>query len=60
MRWSTALMIAPFISLAVAISSVGSRLLVVNEDTTNEKKYSQFFSDLKSKLGACFDLKVGY
>ena len=50
MRWYAALLIAPFVSLAVAVSSAGSRLLVVNEDTTNEKKYSQFFSDLKSKL----------
>ena len=52
MRWSTALLLAPLLSLATAISSAGSRLLVVNEEAADEKKYSQFFDDLKGETTA--------
>ena len=49
MRWSTALLLAPLLSFVTALSSAGSRLLVVNEEAADEKKYSQFFDDLKGE-----------
>jgi hypothetical protein len=50
MRWFLALLVAPFVTLTVALSSAGSRLLVISEDSAEEKKYSQFFGDLKGRL----------
>ena len=59
MKWSLALFLAPVLHLAVALSSSGSRLLVVNEDSAEQKKYSKFFGDLKGKLSRFVALASG-
>jgi len=38
------------VGIVSALSSSGSRLLVVLEETTDKDKYSQFWGDLKCKF----------
>ena len=49
MRAVVSLLLAVLLSVASALSSAGSRLLVVLEDAGEKASYSQFFSDLEGR-----------
>ena len=47
MRWQAlSWLFLAFIGLAQAVSSVGTRLLVLIDEDDNQSRYSQFLSDL--------------
>ena len=50
MRWLFALLLAPFLTLTLALSSSGNRLVVISEDAAEQKKFSKLFGDLKGEL----------
>ena len=47
MRWVFPILIVGLLSLALALSSTGNRLLVVIEEAAEKDKYSQFWGDLE-------------
>lgn len=47
MRWLFSFTLLALLSLVQALSSSGSRLLVVIEEATETEKYSQFLRDLE-------------
>ena len=47
MRWLFSLLLLALLSLVQALSSSGSRLLVVIEEAAEKEKYSQFLGDLE-------------
>ncbi len=47
MRWSISLLLLGLLGLVQALSSSGSRLLVVLEDLADKSKYSKFLGDLE-------------
>ena len=51
MRWLFSLLFLAFITIVRALSSTGSRLLVVIEEASEKEKYSQFWGDLEGALG---------
>jgi len=53
MRWCLALLICCFLAVVNALSSSGSRLLAVLEDTDQKDLYSTLWADLKGKLNVC-------
>ena len=50
MRWLLALLSAALLGLVEGLSRTGSRLLVVNEESSELAKYSKFWADLEGKL----------
>ncbi|KAJ5992450.1 hypothetical protein N7451_008174 [Penicillium sp. IBT 35674x] len=49
MRWYLALLVSAFVAAVNALSSSGSRLLVVLDDTTDKSAYSILWSDLEGR-----------
>ncbi|KAJ5919896.1 hypothetical protein N7454_009731 [Penicillium verhagenii] len=49
MRWCLALLVSAFVASVNALSSSGSRLLVVLDDTTEKSAYSTLWSDLEGR-----------
>ncbi|KAJ5108523.1 hypothetical protein N7456_005198 [Penicillium angulare] len=49
MRWCLALLICAFVATVNALSSSGSRLLVVLDETTEKSTYSTLWSDLEAR-----------
>lgn len=47
MRWLTPLLLVALAGLGHALSSTGSRLLVVIEEAAEKAKYSTFWADLE-------------
>jgi hypothetical protein len=47
MRWFSFFLFSALWSLSLALSSSGSRLLVINEEKSEQDKYSQLWKDLK-------------
>lgn len=47
MRWSLSFLLFSFLAVVHALSSSGTRLLVVLEDATQKDLYSTFWEDLK-------------
>lgn len=58
MRWfpSLSLLFAGFLGLVQGLSSTGSRLLVVNEDSSELAKYSTFWADLEGNVEQLINL----
>ena len=50
MRWLLSLLALGLFAVVNALSSSGSRLLVVLEELAEKEKYSKFFGDLAGKL----------
>ena len=50
MRWLSFFISAALWSIAHALSSSGSRLLVINEDVPEQEKYGQLWKDLRGAL----------
>ena len=53
MRSLLSVLLLCFASIAAALSSSGSRLLVVLEDAAEKSKYSKFWKQLEGILGSC-------
>lgn len=53
MRWYLALLVSAFAAAVNALSSSGSRLLVVLDDTTDKSAYSILWSDLEGNQYQC-------
>jgi hypothetical protein len=53
MRWCLTLFICCFLAAVNALSSSGSRLLAVLEDTEQKDVYSTLWADLEGKLTLC-------
>ena len=51
-------MLAPFLTLTLALSSSGNRLVVISEDAAEQKKFSKLFGDLKGELAELIDEKA--
>ncbi|KAI2794034.1 hypothetical protein POX_a00624 [Penicillium oxalicum] len=49
MRWCLALLLCGFLAVVNALSSSGSRLLVVLDESTDQSAYSTLWSDLKGR-----------
>jgi len=54
MKSFLSLLLLGLISLVQALSSTGSRLLVILEEASDKTKYSSFFGDLECELGISF------
>lgn len=54
MRWLLPCLLLSVLGLAQALSSSGSRLLVVIEEAGEKDKYSNFWADLEGKLEASY------
>lgn len=52
MRWLFNYICLALVSVVLAISSTGSRLLVVIEEATEKDKYSKFWGDLEGALNS--------
>ena len=50
MRWLISLFFATLLCLVQGLSSTGSRLLVVNEESSELAKYSTLWGDLEGML----------
>ena len=50
MRWFLSWLLLAVVGLVSALSSNGSRLLVVLEDAAEKDKYSQLWRDLECKM----------
>lgn len=50
MRWCLALLICCFLAVVNALSSSGSRLLAILEDTEQKDLYSTLWADLEGNL----------
>ena len=50
MRWLLSLLLVNLLGLVQGLSSTGSRLLVVIEDSSEQAKYSTFWADLEGML----------
>jgi oligosaccharyltransferase complex subunit beta len=50
MRWLIPFLLVPILRAVQALSSTGTRLLVVVEEATEQEKYSQLWGDLKGEL----------
>lgn len=50
MRWSVSILLLAWLGTVQAVSTTGSRLLVVLEELADKGKYSKFTSDLAGAL----------
>ena len=57
MRWLLSLSLLALLSLAQALSSTGSRLLIVIEEAAEKGKYSKFWGDLEGESNASSHLR---
>jgi oligosaccharyltransferase complex subunit beta len=55
MRFLLSLFVLCFVAIAQAVSSTGSRLLVILDDVAEKAGYTKFLGDLESKSGAGWD-----
>lgn len=60
MRWLFSFLLLTLLSLVQALSSSGSKLLVVIEEAAEKEKYSQFLGDLGGVLkGIAVSVSMG-
>jgi oligosaccharyltransferase complex subunit beta len=52
MRWLLTLLLLGLIAVVQAISSSGSKLLVILEELSDKTKYSKYFADLEGNTSS--------
>lgn len=58
MRWCLALLLCSFLAVINALSSSGSRLLVVLDESAEKSAYSTLWSDLEGNQLVIFSVKM--